>query len=166
MIGNDNFEQKCKWQGIRKEGVHIIITYNRQFRRDIERDRIECRTENTIESSFSGFWWGGGSGLCGWGCLVVNRRADARFVLLLVDVVWAVGAPLATYLSLAMLLLRDMDLGDISKSLSDRYRKDSRRCGRFCSTRPALGEPPSNGDRAPGPFSTSKLRGAEQSGIH
>lgn len=51
-----------------------------------------------------------------------------------------------------------MDFGDISKSESDRYRNDSRRCGRFCSTRPALGDPPSRGERAPpGPFSTSKL---------
>lgn len=57
-----------------------------------------------------------------------------------------------------MLELRDMDLGDISKSLSDRYRNDSRRCGKFCSTSPALGEPPSNGERAPWPFSTSKLQ--------
>lgn len=62
-----------------------------------------------------------------------------------------------TYLSLAMLELRDIDLGDISKSESLRYKKDSRRCGKFCRMRPALGEPPSSGDRAPGPFSTSKL---------
>lgn len=61
------------------------------------------------------------------------------------------------YLSLAMLEFLDIDLGDISKSESDRYKNDSRRCGRFCKTRPALGEPPSNGDLAPCPFSTSKL---------
>jgi len=63
-----------------------------------------------------------------------------------------------TYLSLAMLEFRDMDLGDISKSESERYRNDSRRCGKFCRTKPALGEPPSSGDRAPWPFSTSKLQ--------
>lgn len=67
-------------------------------------------------------------------------------------------AKLRTYLSLAILEFLDMDFGDISKSESDRYRNDSRRCGRFCSTRPALGDPPSRGERAPpGPFSTSKL---------
>lgn len=64
---------------------------------------------------------------------------------------------LIVYLSLAMLEFLDIDFGDISKSESDRYRNDSRRCGRFCKTRPALGEPPSSGDRAPCPFSTSKL---------
>lgn len=56
-----------------------------------------------------------------------------------------------------MLELRDIDFGDISKSESERYKNDSRRCGRFCSTKPALGEPPSSGDLAPWPFSTSKL---------
>lgn len=56
-----------------------------------------------------------------------------------------------------MLEFLDIDLGDISKSESDRYKNDSRRCGRFCKTNPALGEPPSRGDRAPCPFSTSKL---------
>lgn len=56
-----------------------------------------------------------------------------------------------------MLEFLDIDFGDISKSESDRYRNDSRRCGRFCKTRPALGEPPSSGDLAPCPFSTSKL---------
>lgn len=63
------------------------------------------------------------------------------------------------YLSLAILEFLDIDFGDISKSESDRYKNDSRRCGRFCSTRPALGDPPSRGERAPpGPFSTSKLK--------
>lgn len=63
-----------------------------------------------------------------------------------------------SYLSLAILEFLDIDFGDISKSESDRYKNDSRRCGRFCSTRPALGDPPSRGERAPpGPFSTSKL---------
>lgn len=63
-----------------------------------------------------------------------------------------------TYLSLAILEFLDIDFGDISKSESDLYKNDSRRCGRFCSTRPALGDPPSRGERAPpGPFSTSKL---------
>lgn len=56
-----------------------------------------------------------------------------------------------------MLELRDIDFGDISKSESERYKNDSRRWGRFCSTKPALGEPPSSGDLAPWPFSTSKL---------
>lgn len=57
-----------------------------------------------------------------------------------------------------MLEFRDIDFGDISKSESDRYKNDSLRCGRFCKTSPALGDPPSRGDRAPCPFSTSKLR--------
>uniref|UniRef100_A0A1B0ALX3 Uncharacterized protein n=1 Tax=Glossina palpalis gambiensis TaxID=67801 RepID=A0A1B0ALX3_9MUSC len=57
-----------------------------------------------------------------------------------------------------MLELRDIDFGDISKSESERYRNDSRRCGRFCKTKPALGEPPSSGDLAVWPFSTSKLK--------
>lgn len=63
-----------------------------------------------------------------------------------------------THLSLAMLEFLDIDFGDISKSESDRYKNDSLRCGKFCNTSPALGEPPSRGDRAPGPFSTSKLQ--------
>lgn len=63
-----------------------------------------------------------------------------------------------TYLSLAMLELRDIDFGDISKSESERYKNDSRRWGRFCKTKPALGEPPSSGERALWPFSTSKLK--------
>lgn len=54
-----------------------------------------------------------------------------------------------TYLSLAILEFLDIDFGDISKSESDLYRNDSRRCGRFCRTKPALGEPPSSGERAP-----------------
>jgi len=37
----------------------------------------------------------------------------------------------STYLSLAIEEFRDIDFGDISKSESDRYRKDSRLCGRF-----------------------------------
>lgn len=61
------------------------------------------------------------------------------------------------YLSLAILEFLDIDFGDISKSESDLYKNDSRRCGRFCNTNPALGEPPSRGERAPCPFSTSKL---------
>lgn len=61
------------------------------------------------------------------------------------------------YLSLAMLEFLDIDFGDISKSESDRYKNDSRRCGKFCKINPVLGEPPSIGDRAPCPFSTSKL---------
>lgn len=66
------------------------------------------------------------------------------------------------YLSLAMLEFLDIDLGDISKSESDRYRNDSRRCGKFCRTSPVLGEPPSMGERAPCPFSTSKLEQGKQ----
>lgn len=67
------------------------------------------------------------------------------------------------YLSLAMDEFLDMDLGDTSKSESDLYRNDSRRCGKFCSTRPADGDvpPPSSGDLpglVPAPFSTSKLK--------
>ena len=53
----------------------------------------------------------------------------------------------------------DRDLGESSKSESDRYRKDSRRCGRFWRTRPAEGLAPSRGLRvAEAPFSTSKLQ--------
>lgn len=65
-----------------------------------------------------------------------------------------------------MLEFLDIDFGDISKSESERYRKDSRRCGKFCRTKPALGEPPSSGDRAPWPFSTSKLQDANRKGRH
>lgn len=65
-----------------------------------------------------------------------------------------------TYLSLAIDEFLDIDFGDISKSLSDLYRKLSLRWGRFCRTRPADGDAaPSRGLR-PGlaPFSTSKLK--------
>lgn len=67
------------------------------------------------------------------------------------------------YLSLAMDEFLDMDLGDTSKSESDLYKNDSRRCGKFWSTRPAEGDvpPPSSGDLpglVPAPFSTSKLK--------
>lgn len=65
-----------------------------------------------------------------------------------------------TYLSETIDEFLDMDLGDISKSESDRYKNDSLLCGRFWRTNPADGEAaPSRGD-LPGlaPFSTSKLK--------
>lgn len=65
-----------------------------------------------------------------------------------------------SYLSLAIDEFLDIDFGDISKSLSDLYKKLSLLCGKFCSTRPADGDAaPSNG-LLPGlaPFSTSKLQ--------
>lgn len=57
-----------------------------------------------------------------------------------------------------MLEFLDMDLGDISKSESDRYRNDSRLCGMFWRMSPAAGEALSSGEREPCPFSTSKLQ--------
>lgn len=73
----------------------------------------------------------------------------------------------STYRSLAMLEFLDIDFGDISKSLSERYKKDSRRCGQFCcSTKPFSAWFPSSGDLAPPalwpPFSASKLERKEQ----
>ena len=54
----------------------------------------------------------------------------------------------------------DIDLGEISKSESDLYKKDSLRWGKCCSTNPGLD--PSNWSRTPGPpaepLSTSKLK--------
>ena len=66
----------------------------------------------------------------------------------------------STYLSLAIEEFRDIDFGDISKSESDRYRKDSRLCGRFWRTKPADGDAPPSSGLLPGlaPFSTSKLQ--------
>lgn len=65
-----------------------------------------------------------------------------------------------SYLSLAIDEFLDIDLGDISKSLSDLYRKLSRLCGRFCRTRPAEGDAEPSRGLLPGlaPFSTSKLK--------
>lgn len=55
---------------------------------------------------------------------------------------------------------RDIDFGDISKSLSDLYRKLSLLWGRFWRTRPADGEAAPSRGLLPGlaPFSTSKLK--------
>lgn len=65
------------------------------------------------------------------------------------------------HLSLAMELFRDIDFGDISKSLSLRYRKLSLLWGSVWRTRPALGEapppPPAPPSKVEAPFSTSKL---------
>jgi len=67
----------------------------------------------------------------------------------------------AAHLSLAMELFRDIDFGDISKSLSLRYRKLSLLCGSVWRTSPALGEapppPPAPPSNVEAPFSTSKL---------
>lgn len=54
----------------------------------------------------------------------------------------------------------DIDLGDISKSLSDLYKKLSRRWGRFWRTSPADGDAAPSKGLLPGlaPFSTSKLK--------
>lgn len=65
-----------------------------------------------------------------------------------------------TYDSLVTDEFRDIDFGDKSKSLSDRYRNDSLLVGgKFASTRPEPGLDPSSG-LLPGdvPFSTSKLK--------
>ncbi len=76
----------------------------------------------------------------------------------------------APYLSLAIDEFLDIDFGDISKSESDRYKKDSLRWGKFCST-----SPPPEGDEPPGSrddlsagltsFSTSNLQ-KENKKIH
>lgn len=67
-----------------------------------------------------------------------------------------------SYLSLAIEELRDIDLGDISKSESDRYKKDSRLCGKFCNTKPPEdGDVPPVSNEAPAAvpsFSTSNLQ--------
>lgn len=65
-----------------------------------------------------------------------------------------------TYLSLAIDEFLDIDFGDISKSLSDLYRKLSLRWGRFWRTRPADGDAAPSRGLLPGlaPFSTSKLK--------
>jgi hypothetical protein len=54
---------------------------------------------------------------------------------------------------------RDIDFGDISKSESERYKKDSLLCGKFWRTKPADGDAPPSRGLLPGlaPFSTSKL---------
>jgi hypothetical protein len=64
--------------------------------------------------------------------------------------------------SLVMEEFLEVDLGDISKSESDLYRKDSRRAGRFWRTRPGL-EPSSASLPGLAPFSTSKLKEKKQS---
>jgi hypothetical protein len=64
-----------------------------------------------------------------------------------------------SHLSLAIDEFLDMDFGDISKSLSDLYKKLSLLWGRFWRTRPAEGDAAPSRGLLPGlaPFSTSKL---------
>jgi hypothetical protein len=63
-----------------------------------------------------------------------------------------------SHLSLAIDEFLDMDFGDISKSLSDLYKKLSLLWGRFWRTRPAEGDAAPSRGLLPGlaPFSTSK----------
>ena len=75
---------------------------------------------------------------------------------------WICDNKMTSHLSLAIELFRDIDFGDISKSLSLLYRKLSLLWGRFCKTRPALGDapppPPTPPSSVEAPFSTSKLQ--------
>jgi len=91
------------------------------------------------------------------------RFTDNRFIMPSREGDRAIGEKKIgdAHLSLAMELFRDIDFGDISKSLSLRYRKLSLLWGSVWRTSPALGEapppPPAPPSKVEAPFSTSKL---------